>query len=166
MSSWCCVAWRDLGIELAEQKTVALDKLLKRGIPRSTFSPIYRILEGIGNFCPLCGTSLNESVQAAPKKPEKVRLPEPPPSTVPDVIKCPPCRGTGQISGCNCLTCLGEGKLDKSNPMRAQFDANFRREQAEKMERVTNKIVDKSAEIEANPKPLREDAKPENWSRV
>lgn len=164
---FCCVAWKDLGVELAEQKIVALDKLIKRGIPRSTFSPIYRILEGITNHCPMCGASLNGSVQSAPKKPEKVRLPEPLKSTVPDTIPCPPCKGTGQTGqDCNCMTCLGSGVLDKSNPMRSRFDGNFAKEQADKLERVTSKIVEKSSEIEANPQPLREDAKPENWRNI
>jgi hypothetical protein len=63
------------------------------------------------------------------------------------------------------MTCLGAGVLDRSNPSRAKFDPVYAEEQAEKMERTNRKIVEKESEIQKNPKPLREDAKPENWGR-
>lgn len=168
MSNWCCQTWRDLGDELAIQKITSLDKLLKRGIPKSTFSPIYRILEGITNFCPLCGESLNAPVESKPKKRENVQVKsEPIVSTVPDTIKCPPCKGTGRVGdGLNCMTCLGVGKLDKANPHRAEWDAQYAKELAEKMERNNQKIALIEKELKSNPKPLREDAKPENWAKI
>lgn len=163
--NFCCVAWADLGKELALQKEESLNKLIKRGIPRSTFSPIYRILEDITNFCPLCGSDLKKDSKQKETKATETKQDPVFISNTPVTIKCPPCKGSGTISGVNCLTCLGTGLLDKSNPMRGRFDPEFSKEQSEKLEFLTSKIVEKEVEIRANPKPLREDAKPENWGK-
>jgi hypothetical protein len=164
---WCCQTWRDLGEELAELKMSSLDKLVKRGIPRSTFSPVYRILEGLTTFCPLCGSPISTQLSIKSEIKKENGVPSlPKVSSVPATIKCPPCRGTGQVgAGLNCMTCLGTGVLDKSNPMRQKFDPKFAEELAEKMELLNSKILKKTAEIEKNPKPLREDAKPDNWGK-
>jgi len=165
MSNWCCQTWIDLGPELAGMKVAALEKLLKRGIPKSTFSPIFRIIEGMTNFCPLCGTQIDMNVNVAVPKKEKTPV-APVVSTVPDSIKCPICRGTTKVgAGLNCMTCLGTGKLDKSNPHRKTFDSQYAEEEAEKMERNERARAKLEEEIRKNPKPLREDAKPENWAR-
>lgn len=167
--NWCCCTWLDLCQELAEMKVAQLEKLLKRGIPRSTFSPVFRLIEGIGNFCPNCGTQigtkLEENVGSLPEVPKKRVEPESV-SKTPPLIKCPVCRGTGKVGDdLNCMICLGQGQLDKSNPHRANYDQAYSEELAEKMaenERKKEKIAE---EIRKNPKPLREDAKPENWKK-
>jgi len=163
---WCCQVWLDLGKEMAEAKLVSLDKLIKKGIPRSTFAPIYRILEGIDHACPLCGCRLAvggavpKPTPAAPIAPKTV-------SKVPATIPCPPCKGTGKVGdGISCSTCFGEGKLDKSNPFRKSFDKAFREELAGREVAINENIVKKNAEIEANPQPLRDDAKPEAWQKL
>ena len=163
--NWCCQTWLDLGPELSELKVKSLDKLLKRGIPRSTFSPVFRIIEGMTNFCPLCGTKINTNATApvAEKVKEEVK---PFISKVPSTIKCPPCRGTGMVGdGLTCMTCLGEKVLGKDNPHRRQFDPSFAEEEAEKLEHNNRRIAKIEAEIQKNPKPLREDAKPHNWEK-
>jgi hypothetical protein len=159
--NWCCAQWIDLGQEMADAKVLSLEKLLKKGIPRSTFSSIYRILEGVGNYCPCCGTSLSTT---APKQKEQVA--PPPVSKVSPSIKCPPCRGTGKVGdGLNCMTCLGLGVLDKSNPSRAKYDPVYAEEINSKLEENNRRIVNVEKEIQKNPKPLRDDARPENWVR-
>lgn len=172
---WCCQTWVDLGQELSDEKRKSLQKLIAKGIPRSTFSPISRILESISNFCPMCGCKIGGSTvtevvnqvsvtdsSAKPKNaPSKETV-----SASPPTIKCPPCRGKGTVSdGVNCMTCLGTGVLDKGNPHRRQYDPVFNAEFTEKMDKITSKIVEKEKEIEKNPQPLRDDAKPENWSK-
>lgn len=157
---WCCAQWIDLGTELAEQKVLALDKLLKKGIPRSTFSTIYRTLEGIGNFCPFCGGKISTTPQG------KIET-NPPPVAKPvskaaPTIKCPPCRGTGKVGeGLNCMTCLGEGVLDRSNPNRVSFDPVLAEELGEKLAKVDAQRSKVVKQEEVNPQRLREDATPE-----
>lgn len=164
-NGWCCQTWIDLSDELASAKLTALDKLIKRGIPKSTFSPIYRMLEGLATYCPLCGSRITKGVVTQNEVPVVGNPTTPAPKPLsPSTVKCPPCRGSGHVSdGVNCMTCLGAGVLDKSNPNRATFDPVYAEELAGKMESVTQRIVVKESEIEKNPQPLREDARPENW---
>jgi hypothetical protein len=164
MSHWCCETWKDLSPELAGLKVASLEKLMKRGIPKSTFSPVFRLIEGMTNYCPLCGTQINHSTHVSSQKQSVVIKPVE--SKIPPTIKCPICRGTGKVGGdSNCMTCLGAGVLDKSNPHRKTFDADYAKEMADKMEEKDRERAKLEEELRKNPKPLRDDAKPENWAR-
>lgn len=167
MSNWCCQTWVDLGPELSGMKVAQLEKLLKRGIPRSTFSPIFRIIEGMVNFCPLCGSQIQQISSSVPAPHKEHIVSKPIESNVPQNIKCPPCRGTGKVGDdLNCMTCFGTGLLDKTNPHRKQFDSKFAEEESARMEENERRKARIEAEIKKNPKPLREDAKPENWVKI
>lgn len=161
MNGWCCALWSELGKELSEIKTKQLNKLIKKGIPRSTFAQVFSVMNRIGAFCPVCGSkATNPSENVAQKQQET----EPPKkiSKVPPAVKCPPCRGTGLVGdGLNCMTCLGTGTLTIDNPNRSRYDGSFAEEQQAKMDAVTKKITEKESEIAKNPKPIREDATPE-----
>jgi len=159
--NWCCQTWLDLGPELSELKVKSLDKLLKRGIPRSTFSPVFRLIEGMTNYCPLCGTRISSS---EPLLPVKKEAPKPPVSNTPPSIPCPICRGTGRVGGdANCMTCLGSGKLTKANPNRKSYDKEYAKELADQMDGKEEARAKLEKKLRDNPQPLRDDAKPENW---
>ncbi len=119
---YCCCTWLDLSAELAESKAQELVDLIQtKGIPRSIFAPVYRVLENIANFCPVCGSSLKASVATTPV-PQK-GLVEPPNVPIKNLAPriCRACGGRKTLGTdkngvvIKCLTCHGEGIFNRDN---------------------------------------------------
>ena len=52
---FCCVTWETLHQELAHNKRVEIDALIEeKGLPASMFAPILKVLDRMGNHCPVC----------------------------------------------------------------------------------------------------------------
>jgi hypothetical protein len=119
---FCCVTWETLNQELREAKEVELSEM--QGVPKSVFAPVYRVLEKMYRFCPVCGTGLTEDAVKAPSPkilsggsrtgkfeaevPKKLRP------------KCAYCKGAGKIGedkngiDIKCARCLGQGYHDEN----------------------------------------------------
>ena len=118
-NKFCCVTWESLAVELQGQKTEELDLLIAdKGLPRSVFAPVMKVLGAMTNFCPVCGSALTQEAQDSLKiiaTPIVQRTPEPQTQR----RTCPKCNGKrnfGKDSNgvvINCMNCHGLGFVDQ-----------------------------------------------------
>jgi len=112
---YCCVTWRELSEELKETKENEIYLTISdKGIPKSVFASVLKVLNSMALYCPVCGSGLTEET----KKTERVNIPPrkavapsaPAPTQV--YTTCTQCMGRPSAVKCN--TCLGTGKIKQA----------------------------------------------------
>jgi len=109
----CCETWKDLSIELAEAKASEIVELVtEKQLPKSIFSSVIKVLEGMFAYCPVCGSGLTEETKRGVCPPQRDDTPTPTPTTPLPARKeyvCPKCKGRkGETI---CTECLSTGVI-------------------------------------------------------
>lgn len=118
---YCCVVWEALALELAETKRTELNQLVTdKGIPKSVFASVFKVLEGMLNACPVCRSPLKPELFANLKEQHRTSVEqvtnetnENPSYTVKG--KCSRCGGQGILGidkngvKIKCMACHGQG---------------------------------------------------------
>lgn len=154
----CCITWKEMSKEVSVTEVAKLDALVEKGTPRYALAVAYAQMASMGNYCPSCGFPVKEGVAVRPKM--DFTNPKPPVvETRTAQNTCAGCKGSGYTSGvagvgAKHMPCLGLGFFNKDNTASRPMSA----EKQGKLISVTHKI-------EKEKKPLREDAKPENYNK-
>ena len=165
MKKDCCCMWLELSKEVIAKETAILDALIEKGTPRYALAVAYAQMANMGNYCPSCGGALSSE---AIEKRETIVLVEQPPVAPPKppVVAtrtvqntCTKCKGTGYTGGevgvgAKCMPCLGQGFYNNNNKPAPPLSPEKQ-----------DALLGVSAKIEREKKPLREDAKKENWGK-
>lgn len=121
---YCCVTYRELAPELIQVKTNEIEGLIKeKGLPRSVFASVIRVLNNMTQYCPVCGSGIDapqvfKDFSAGDKRTDAPRT-----ETVKtvDSAPCRQCGGRGILGKdsngivIKCIRCHGSGKMDNSN---------------------------------------------------
>lgn len=135
---FCCVTYMELYPELAQIKSDEIDGLVKeKGIPRSVFAGVIKLVNGLGNYCPYCGTCLNPELTYVATKPANIVQQVMPVADnkpiVPVKVRCNACAGRGILGrdknqvDIRCMKCHGEGTFQSKHiaeDPRAKFAQN------------------------------------------
>jgi len=146
---WCCVTWEALAPELRDMKEAEISQLIEdKGIPKSTFAQVFKILDGMTNCCAYCGGSSNEEAPTV-QPTAKLRTPVTPKESRPTVF-CAACAGTGKAGGdkrstIKCISCHGKGMRDGSNTMSEPLTGDKQDELDNTKEQVRQKPVNAKA---------------------
>ncbi len=142
---YCCCVWESLSKELKEAKVDELEQVT--GVPKSVFAPVYKVLDKMGTFCPVCGSGLTSDAVKQQPTPKLVRTPELDVVPVKPVarIKCPYCKGQGLIGEdkngieIKCARCLGQGYHDH-NTMNEMNSPKLDPERAQKLVQMQTEL--------------------------
>lgn len=115
--SYCCVTWSELAPELIQAKSDEVESLIKdKGLPRSVFASVIRVLNSMDNYCPSCGSGLKAASRAINSAP--VLIPAPPvEEPKPTQVRCRGCAGKGILGvdensiQIKCASCHGDGYI-------------------------------------------------------
>lgn len=120
----CCVTWQELSVELSVAKEGEINELINsKGLPRSMFASVLKVLTGMTNYCPSCGSVLNPELQPKLQQQHKVAIKEVAQAvqespTYTAKVKCAACAGRGILGidrnkvKINCMKCHGSGELE------------------------------------------------------
>lgn len=118
---YCCCTWETLGTELADAKLLEIEAMISdKGLPRSVFAPVIKVLEKLQNYCPVCGSNLS-GVDIPPQTLIPVATPIVQKNKEPITkrIKCPKCNGKKSFGKddqgivIRCMHCHGMGFVDQ-----------------------------------------------------
>lgn len=120
---YCCVTWQELGPELADAKLRDIEKLISDSkLPRSVFASVFKVLERVLQYCPVCGSNIEAStpsVIASVEAPIATPIVQKAKEPVTKRSKCPRCAGRKSFGkddqGVNikCMHCHGLGFVDQ-----------------------------------------------------
>jgi RNA polymerase subunit RPABC4/transcription elongation factor Spt4 len=146
---YCCCTWETLGVELADAKLAEIEALIAdKGLPKSVFASVFKVLDKLQNYCPVCGSNLSGCVEA-PIVPSLLPVATPIVHKAPEPTtrraKCPKCNGRKSFGKddqgivIRCMHCHGMGFVDQRHVIREaksqeEIDAENRIEEFEKGE--------------------------------
>ncbi len=134
---YCCVTWGELAPELIAAKEAEINELISaKGLPRSVFASVFKVLNQMQNYCPVCGSGLSSEViesQQVIAKPIVKQTVKPNKSIVAKT-KCVRCNGRGVLGhegkdnyigssiAIKCMNCFGEGYVSEKHTVRESAD--------------------------------------------
>lgn len=72
---FCCITWQELSTELHTAKDTEINNLmLTSSLPRSMFASVFKVLDGMANYCPVCGSVLNKALTPVAKEQHRQAL--------------------------------------------------------------------------------------------
>lgn len=123
---FCCVTYQELAPELIQSKSNEIDSLVKeKGLPRSVFASVIKLLNTMTNYCPSCGECLSSELKQLKTITPSVKINtevENERTVVPNKVGiCRPCGGRGTMGvdsnniKINCMSCHGSGKFESKH---------------------------------------------------
>lgn len=117
---YCCCTWETLGTELADAKLLEIENLITdKGLPRSVFASVIKVLEKLQSYCPVCGSCLTEPVASTNSQIVATPIVSKAKEPVTKRVKCPRCNGKktfgkdDQGVTIRCMNCHGMGFVDQ-----------------------------------------------------
>lgn len=121
---YCCCTWTELSLELITAKETEINDLIStKGLPRSIFASVLKVLDQMQNYCPVCGGQLRQVAM-----PDSIKQPVKTKNTNPiakiQKQRCNRCSGKGVLGHegkdnylgssipIKCMNCHGEGWVD------------------------------------------------------